>query len=289
MYANINLSKGSYPLQIEGNGTHCIIIGLASLTLKSLSKNLFDHYQFYSSSLYWEPFENPLDVNKLTMESLVNDLEECRLKLKLNKITIMAHSASGLIALEYALKFPDHVQEIIIIGTPPSWSFNAEKQNIIDNFYKTASPERKAKFEEDQKVFIEMDHTKLSSGEQWIAEYNSRNAMLWFDFTKNHLYMWKNIMINFDVANHFFGKVLKCFNRSQLYSKIRAKIFAALGTHDYVVPPFLWDNIQETIPTLSFFEFKRSGHYPMMEEHELFDKLLLKWHEDNKKIAKISL
>ena len=42
--------------------------------------------------------------------------------------------------------------------------------------------------------------------------------------------------------------------------------------------PFnIWDGERAKIPNLSYHLFDESGHYPMLEEQELFDRLLLDW------------
>jgi proline iminopeptidase len=54
-------------------------------------------------------------------------------------------------------------------------------------------------------------------------------------------------------------------------------VFLAIGRDDYQVPYSLWDNERTKLPRLSYNLFEKSGHYPMLEEQELFDKKLLEW------------
>ena len=60
---------------------------------------------------------------------------------------------------------------------------------------------------------------------------------------------------------------------------LRVPVFLALGREDYGVPFTLWEREREKIPDLSYHLFDRSGHYPMLEESELFNRLLAEWIE----------
>jgi pimeloyl-ACP methyl ester carboxylesterase len=42
-------------------------------------------------------------------------------------------------------------------------------------------------------------------------------------------------------------------------------------------PYFLWDDRKGILPNLSYNLFEKSGHFPMVEERELFDKRLVEW------------
>ncbi len=48
-----------------------------------------------------------------------------------------------------------------------------------------------------------------------------------------------------------------------------------------MVPEIMWSDYINKLPTLNVYNFDKSGHYPHVEEQELFDKKLLKWIKDN--------
>ena len=59
--------------------------------------------------------------------------------------------------------------------------------------------------------------------------------------------------------------------------KIITPVFLALGKYDFVCPFYLWDSDKDRLPNLSYNLFEKSGHFPMLEEQELFDKKLTDW------------
>jgi pimeloyl-ACP methyl ester carboxylesterase len=52
---------------------------------------------------------------------------------------------------------------------------------------------------------------------------------------------------------------------------------SALGRYDYNIPYREWDSARKTIPHLTSHIFERSGHFPMLEEGNLFDERVIRW------------
>jgi proline iminopeptidase len=57
----------------------------------------------------------------------------------------------------------------------------------------------------------------------------------------------------------------------------KVPIFSAVGRYDYITPAYLWDGIDKQVPMTTIVRFDRSGHFPMFEEQDRFDKALLAW------------
>jgi proline iminopeptidase len=87
--------------------------------------------------------EAPRDVERITLDVLVEEIDEVRRAFGLNKVCVVGHSMPGLLALEYAVRHPDHVSHGILIGMPPSYS--RETPTLQEAFWQAdASVERKA-------------------------------------------------------------------------------------------------------------------------------------------------
>src|SRR3546814_15756185 len=63
------------------------------------------------------PGTRPTD---LTVDATVRDLEALRRKLKLNRIDLLGHSWGGLVSMAYALRYPQHVRNLVLVwsGAP---------------------------------------------------------------------------------------------------------------------------------------------------------------------------
>jgi len=60
-------------------------------------------------------------------------------------------------------------------------------------------------------------------------------------------------------------------------SEVKVPIFLSLGSYDFIVPQSLWENYIDKFSSMAVNHFQRSGHFPQVEEQELFDKQLLDW------------
>lgn len=56
------------------------------------------------------------DTTKLTMRNFVDDLENIRLALNLEKLNLLGHSFGGLLAMYYSIEFPERVESLILVG-----------------------------------------------------------------------------------------------------------------------------------------------------------------------------
>ena len=61
----------------------------------------------------------PSDPALLTIDHHVRDLEALRKHLRLDKVTLLAHSFGPAIAALYAIRYPEHVERMIFLGPIP--------------------------------------------------------------------------------------------------------------------------------------------------------------------------
>ncbi len=52
------------------------------------------------------------------MNTLVNDVEGLRIALGVTQIAVVGHSFGGVLAPEYAVRYPDRVSHLILVSTP---------------------------------------------------------------------------------------------------------------------------------------------------------------------------
>ena len=63
-------------------------------------------------------------------------------------------------------------------------------------------------------------------------------------------------------------------------TRIETPVFLSLAKFDFMVPEFMWSDYINKLPALNIYNFNKSGHYPHVEEQELFDEQLLNWIKD---------
>ena len=55
-----------------------------------------------------------------TYERLADDVDELRARLALNRVSVLAHSIGGYVALEYALRHPERCERLILMSCTPA-------------------------------------------------------------------------------------------------------------------------------------------------------------------------
>ena len=88
-----------------------------------------------------------MDATAFADDTLLDDIEQTRRELGLDRIVVIGHSIHSFMALEYAKRYPENVSHVVMIGPPV---FNAASDQAMDQYWQEfASPERKAAMEEN--------------------------------------------------------------------------------------------------------------------------------------------
>ena len=83
--------------------------------------------------------------------------------------------------------------------------------------------------------------------------------------------------LNLDFVNHFWGGILKDFDHTSEYGRIRTPVLVLAGRYDFGAPYFLWEEVGKIILDYTFYLFEAAGHNPMLELPKEFDQILIGW------------
>jgi proline iminopeptidase len=237
-------------VEIRGKGTiPMLIVGPASLFKRNglLPKELYEHFTVYFVDLFAAAETPPLtDYGKLTLADFVNALEQIRSQLKIEKMVLFAHSANGVLAIEYANSYCERVLLNVLVGTMPIWG-DYRKDLVMNFFQGNASEIRKKINDNNQEIIHLSEHS--SPAEKFIAQYKARKAQF---FEDNNLVnslsaidnLWDNITLDIELVNRYFTVIADYDLRLREYNPIPT--FIALGLHDASCPFYAWtDDIKE--------------------------------------------
>jgi proline iminopeptidase len=262
---------------IEGEGMPCIVCADAIIQSNCLSNNLKKNFKFiFAESRLSSYYKEQKNYSSITMDSIVDDIEILREKLGYDKIYVLGHSIVGLIALEYGRKYPQNTMGVIMINTPP-YFHNNYMDFVRSNFNANASEGRRRLYEMNNEKLKKMKKDSLTGTEISILEETANVPIKWCDSVYNITPLVHNMLVNTEGWNHFFSFIQ---DYAITKSEIKVPIFLSLGSFDFMVPQSLWNEYINKFPTLTVKRFKKSGHFPQVEEQELFDKQLLDWIKD---------
>lgn len=274
----IEIEGFKFRYQIEGKGPCALVIGSAVYYPRSFSKQLRKNFNLIFVD--WRGFaesNSSENDNEISLDTLLDDIELIRLKLKIKSCLIIGHSAHALLALEYAKKYPKHISHVAMIGTSPNFS-DKHSLEAQRNWQESVWPERKAALEEKIRQLPDKELAKLSPADRFIQWYIRRDPEAWYDFNFDSSPFWKGVHPNMRMFDFLYGNALKDIDISKGLEIFNKPVFLGLGRYDFIVaPPCSWNFLRPKFQNLTLRVFERSGHSPQFEEAPLFDEEILKW------------
>jgi proline iminopeptidase len=259
----------------KGVGLPCIVIGSSIYYPRTFSPDLHKLLKLYYVDMKWFAKDyDPENLDNVDINSIVEDVEQIRLALGLEKPLIMGHSIHGTIAMEYVKKYSEKVSGLVVVGSPCEWG-NSTYDSKAKALWETASEERRKLQEENWGKLKEID--RLVGQKEASARYNNMSPQYWFNPRYDATWLWDDMTVHSEVTQHLFNNVFKNYNMFNPAVNIPVPVFLALGKYDYVIPYTLWKKKYESIPNFNYVLFEKSGHTPQLEESELFNKALIKW------------
>ncbi len=186
-----------------------------------------------------------------TLENNVEDLEALRQYLGLEKIVVIGGSYGGMVALNYASRYPDAVSHLIVYATVADSRFlDRAKQNLAERG--TA----------EQQAIAQHLWQGSFRDEAHLQEYFDLLAPL-YSITHNPTVSgqgWQRAILSVDALNVAFSGFLRTYDiRDQLH-KITAPTLVIGGRHDWICPPEFSEEIAALIPRADLRIFEHSGH-----------------------------
>lgn len=270
------IRERKYPVVITGHGIPCLSVGIGTLMQRTLYNRFKTHFEVYSSDLYWD-YRYRLEYPALlTMEQMIQDWALLAEELKLSSYIILAHSAFGIAALEFAKKNPPSLKGIIMVGTPVNSNEQvaATNQRYFENY---ACADRKKIDQERQRQFASLDFSYINLS-KFLQKYIWQEApRYWHDPAFDCTPLWKDIQVDDALLAHFFTDILPGHDVQVGLEKIKCPIFLAAGMSDYDCCPWMWEEVKNKPSKMTIHKFEKSGHYPNYEESDLFENKIESW------------
>ncbi|MFW9865752.1 MAG: alpha/beta fold hydrolase [Candidatus Thorarchaeota archaeon] len=209
-------------------------------------------------------------VSTITFDQLADDTEELRKVLGFGKIGVIGHSAGGLVALKYAINFPQNLSHLILLNTFPAFDRKYVKDSLTEIQAKNPSPEVMKAFNAPNSTTLEdLKQNLRIINYLYVFNFNS-------EIKKRFDKMIDEMNFNLEISA-INGLLMSKFNVLEDLSKITAPTLIIGGKGDAIVPVSQAKRLYENIRNSEIYLFEKSGHYPFLEEPELFINIILKW------------
>lgn len=275
---NVTIQDRSYPVTILGSGRiPCVCIGVGTLLQRTLPDGFFEKFQLFSMDTYWIAANRLPEPERVTLQSIVDDILEAVQQLGLKKYFLMGHSCFGMVAIEVAKRSPQGLVGVMAVASPPRWD-KVGIEKSCRYFEENASEVRKANHASRQKHFESM--RKLDESIVSVNAYEADAAKYFyqFDISRKELeVLWENVEVDDALMNHFFGTLLPGFDLSLNMGLVKVPVMLAAGEFDYdSTPLYLWKDFPKPID-FTIIDCGNAGHWPQAENPEVFEKETWRW------------
>lgn len=272
--------KFNLNFRIEGTGKPAIVIGLPNFYARTFSKELRSHLRLvFVDHRGSAPTTEEDDVNiteDYAIEKVVDDVELMRTTLGLGEVAVIGHGGQANLAIEYVVKYPDHVSHLVMIGMPYlEVPFEIRHQT----FPNLASPERQAIQAKNEERITDEFLASLSPSESSVKRFIRDSPTMFYNPYLETSKFWKWV----DMDDRFFAylwdiKTLGNISISERLQTVKIPVAVIVGPYDFHAPPLdYWNPLVKRLDHVKLMVFKKSGHLPQYEQPKAFDERLLGW------------
>lgn len=281
MHVSLNGHDTYY--DVAGSGTPVLVMhggGLDSESLRPWLEPLTSQVQL----IYYDQHglgrsERPDDYSAVSNDAWADQAEALRAFLGHEKIVVFGHSYGGYIALEYALKYPDRVSGIVLLSTAAVLDYAAQVW---------AEASARSDGEQIKAVMALFHHPDAvaAAGAVEAPVTDDDLARLWQAVLPVYTSsltagdagrLLEPIVFSAKGHNHQVDVLLPAYDVSARLAEITVPALVMTGAKDFITTPAAARRIKDGLKDCELFIFGRSGHFPYVEERDLFLQVLRNW------------
>ena len=200
------------------------------------------------------------DVQTMTWENLTADAEALRQALGIKKWALLGHSFGGMVALEYARRFPQNLSHLVLMDTcGDSWWVQQNAARVLEKRgYRAATVKTAERF---------------YNGEITTPEFlpSVRKLSLAYYHKINPLQIARDIAVGMRMQTRpealifGYGQLLKGWAVMDRLQEIKAPTLVIGGRSDFQFPPEHQTELATRIPNARLEIIERAGHNPHTE------------------------
>lgn len=203
-------------------------------------------------------------LETFTFERLCADADALREHLGFEEIAVLGHSFGGIIALEYALRYPERLGRLILSGTTPALDYGEEIE---------ANARRKGASAEQ----LEALGAEAPDEAAWRHQLRVTGPLYWHSFDADlHARVFAAMVLSID-AHEAGWSMLEGWDVTPRLGEIRAPTLILVGRDDFITPPSRAKIMHEGIPNSEMVVLERSGHWAYLEEPDAYFDAVRGW------------
>ena len=212
--------------------------------------------------------ERPESFAGITHATWADDADALRAHLGYDRIILFGHSYGSFLAQEYALRYGDRLDGLILCATAP----------VID-YMDVIQANAAARGTPDQLTALGEAFGRPMADDADFRSIWLRLAPLYYKRYDPEVDAAIDATTVYSAAawNHVNVNCLPQFNTLPRLGEITAPTLVLSGAEDWITPPAQGERIRAGIPNAELVVFQESGHWPFIEEPERFKQVIRDW------------
>ncbi len=203
---------------------------------------------------------SPCKDSLITLDRHLDDIEDIRQRLHLEKLTVVTHSMGGFIIMNYMQRYPGRVKKLVLLASPPA-------KGTLEELTEKLNAPTLARWNRPE-VIAELKAYGLEN--QWKDSYTDREAGIWDRITfgainLHHVKGWSEIKggpmfysakaAQASIASVKFDK----WNFIEMLRQQKPLIYIIHGADDYL-PYSYHDSWKDSVGNVKFRLINDAGH-----------------------------
>jgi len=201
------------------------------------------------------------EVTSMTWENLTADADALRQCLGFDQWAVLGHSFGGMVALEYALRYPQSLSHLLLMDTcgDARWGQHNAPEILAKRGYSAAAVEAARRFYNGQFTSSEYIPTVM----KFLKAYSYHPSLLGL---AHDVVFGPHVKFRPEATIFGFSKLLKGWTVMDRLSEIKVPTLVSAGRHDFLFPPEHQAILADRLPHAQLELFECSGHNPQMEQ-----------------------
>jgi proline iminopeptidase len=209
------------------------------------------------------------DPASLTVHAVVEDLEALRVHLRQERLSLLGHSWGGMLAMAYAVAHPDRVERLILVGSGgPTLEF---QQWFGDNIEARLRPEDI----EARDYWMAAAKSGVESGKVATEMLRAIAPGYFFDRKLGLAFAssFQDGQFHPDVNDRLFAEMRSSYDLREGLKGLKRPVLIVQGHQDPIGDKTA-EEIHALIGGSSLVYIRRCGHFPWIEQPEVFRKAI---------------
>jgi proline iminopeptidase len=254
----ISIRGVSLFVDVVGNGDPLVLMhggpGGDHITLLPL-RPLADHFTLVFYDHRCNGRSEGAEVSSMTWENLTADADALRQKLGFEKWAVLGHSFGGMVALEYALRYPENLSHLLLLDTCGDirWVQQNAPEILAKRGYSESTVRMARRYYNGQIAPSEMTPTMI----RLAGAYYHRLTPLQL---VRDLSLGMRMKSRPEALIFGYGQLLKGWTVMDRLNEIKVPTLVMAGRDDFQFPPEHQAILADRLPNARLEIIERAGH-----------------------------